>query len=132
MLNTMLVTSSMMSPLLIFFGGAFALTLGLGFWVGRTGKPYNGVLFNLHKLLALGAVIAAAISIYNFVTTAPGDAPRYLLFGVGGVCVLALFVSGALMSAGKSNQTALRALHRIGVVIIIIAIAGMLFAGTFA
>lgn len=122
----------MMAPSDIFFASAFALTPVFGFWVSRTGKPYNGVLFNLHKLLALGAVIAAAISIYNFVTTAQRVAPFYLLFGVGGVCVLALFVSGALMSAGKSNQAALRALHRIGAIVIVIAIAGILFSGAFA
>ena len=31
-------------------GVVFILTLIFGFWLSSTGKPYNGVLFNIHKL----------------------------------------------------------------------------------
>ena len=46
-------------------GGLFILTLVFGFWVSRLGKPYNGVLFNVHKLIALGALVVTAIQMVN-------------------------------------------------------------------
>ena len=46
-------------------GIVFLLTLVFGFWLNNSGKPYNGILFNIHKLIALGAVVATAMQIYN-------------------------------------------------------------------
>ena len=31
-------------------GIAFVLTLAFGFWLSNSGKPYNGILFNFHKM----------------------------------------------------------------------------------
>ncbi len=46
-------------------GFLFLLTLGFGFWLNRSGKPYNSLLINLHKLIALGAVIVTTREIYK-------------------------------------------------------------------
>ena len=50
-------------------GIGFLLTLVFGFWVGKAGKLYNGILFNIHKLIALGTVIVSALQIYRIVKT---------------------------------------------------------------
>jgi hypothetical protein len=42
-------------------GLAFLLMLAFGLWLSRVGRPYNGLLFNIHKLLALGAVVVTAV-----------------------------------------------------------------------
>jgi hypothetical protein len=46
-------------------GIIFLLTLVFGIWLSNSGKPYNGILFNIHKLIALGAVIATTMQIYK-------------------------------------------------------------------
>jgi hypothetical protein len=33
-------------------GIVFILTLAFGFWLSRSGRPYNGLLFNIHQLIA--------------------------------------------------------------------------------
>lgn len=33
-----------------------------GFWLSRSGKPYNGIVFNIHKLIALVAVVFLVIT----------------------------------------------------------------------
>jgi hypothetical protein len=43
----------------------FLLTVAFGLWLSRTGKPYNGVLFNIHKLIALGVVIFTVMQVNN-------------------------------------------------------------------
>ncbi len=44
-------------------GIGFLLTLISGFGVSSAGKPYNGILFNIHKLIALAAVILTGVQV---------------------------------------------------------------------
>ncbi len=43
--------------LMILPGFLFLIIIGFGLWVSKVGKPYNNLLFYIHKLIALGAVI---------------------------------------------------------------------------
>ncbi len=52
--------SKFMTPEIVFL-----LTLVFGVWLSLACKPYNGILFNIHKLIALGAVIATAMQLYK-------------------------------------------------------------------
>jgi hypothetical protein len=99
-------------PLLLFL-----LTLAFGFWLSKVGKPYNGILFNVHKLIALGAVVFAVIQIFK--TGVAG--PLLLIVALAGFCVVALFASGALMSMGKLDYALTLTIHRIAPVVLIIA-----------
>lgn len=86
---------------LILPGVLYLLTLVFGFGLSRVGKPYHSLLFNIHKLIALGAVILAAIRFWQI----PRPGNSFALIGgllvVAALCVIALFASGALMSAEK-------------------------------
>jgi hypothetical protein len=42
-------------------GSVFLLTLVSGVWLSCSGKPLNTGIFTVHKLIALGAVVATAI-----------------------------------------------------------------------
>ena len=46
-------------------GVLFILTLAFGVWLSRSGKPYNTLIFNIHKLIALAAVVVTAIQTFN-------------------------------------------------------------------
>ena len=41
-------------------GLLFLFTIGTGIWLSNSGKPYNTLIFNIHKLIALGTVIFTA------------------------------------------------------------------------
>lgn len=87
----------------------------LGFWLSNIGKPYNGLLFNIHKLIALGAVVLAVIQLTKI--------PNLLMppsLVLAALSVIALFVSGALMSAGKLDYALMLTIHRIGLATLII------------
>jgi hypothetical protein len=98
----------------------FVLTLGFGFWVSRLGKPYNGILFNVHKLLALAAVVLTVIQVVRLYREPEAQALPLLLVVLAALCVIALFTSGALMSAEKWGYTALRLVHH-GALILAVA-----------
>ena len=94
-------------------GIIFLLTLAFGFWLSRIGKPYNGILFNIHKLLALAVVIVAVFEIRKTLQS-EGTIPFYnVLIALTGVSIITLFATGALMSIGKLNYAVSLTIHKI-------------------
>lgn len=105
----------------------FALTVAFGFLLSTRAKPYNGALFNVHKLLALAAVILTAIQIYNFGTATAIQPSMMLLVALGGLGAVGLFVTGAFMSAEKFDYALIRNIHRIALAIALVALAGIFY-----
>lgn len=103
-----------------FPGILFILTLAFGFWLSNIGKPYNGFLFNVHKMIALGTVVLAVVQL----TKIPSLLTPLTLAAIGlalaALAVIALFVSGALMSAGKLDYALMLTIHRLAPVILVI------------
>ena len=108
-------------------GVLFLLTLAFGVWLSLAGKPYNAILFNIHKLIALGAVVVTFIQIYQ---GSKGIGPQGILAALITLAVLgvvALFATGALMSAGKLPYYTMLTIHRIAIVLTTLALAGMVY-----
>ena len=104
-------------------GVLFLLTLAFGLWLSRAGKPYNGILFNIHKLIALGAVILTVLREMDVWKSGQMEDIVILLICAAGICILALFTSGALMSAKKGDYNFLLAIHKIAPVLLFLAMA---------
>lgn len=104
-------------------GIVFLLTVALGFWVSHSGRPYNGILFNVHKLLALGATVAAVVQMVRSLKAAHSTALIVVLLVLAALCVVALFASGALMSMGKLEYTLMRAVHCVAPVVLVVTMA---------
>ena len=100
---------------------AFVLTLVFGFWVSHLGRPYNGLLFNVHKLIALGAVIATIVQLTKVLKNANALVLIIVLLVVAALCVIALFASGAFMSIGNVDYGLMLTVHRIAPVVLVIA-----------
>jgi len=80
-------------------GLLFLLTLISGLWLSRSGKPFNGMIFTMHKLIALGTVIVIGMNLYHLYRAV--EARTLVVLSVivaSGLLFLALFVSGALLS----------------------------------
>jgi hypothetical protein len=83
---------------------------GVRHWLGLSGKPYNGILFNVHKLIALGAVIVTGMQVYKALQGVEIQARLIALIVVTGLCVVALFVTG-VDGRGKPAYNVLRTIH---------------------
>lgn len=103
-------------------GLSLTLTLLFGFWLSSAGKPYPGALFNVHKLLALGAVVLFSYQFSSLLPDNPSLALTAAFFVLAALCVLALFLSGALLSLEKLNYTLMFNIHRIAPFILVISI----------
>ena len=118
-----------MEPLSKFLlpGIVFLLTLVSGFWLSSAGKPLNSLIFNIHKLIALGAVVFIVIQIHNAAKSAGVQGLLIGLFVLAATCVIALFATGARMSIGKSAYTTFLLIHQISPGVLLIAIAGIIY-----
>ena len=113
-------------------GIAFLLTLAFGVWLSHSGKPYNGILFNIHKLIALGAVVLAAVQLFKVLKDTGIQVVPILLVVVAVVCVVALFATGALMSMEKMSYQVALTIHRLAPILVAVAMvaaAGLLNTG---
>ncbi len=108
-------------------GIVFILTLAFGFWLSRSGRPYNGLLFNIHKLIALAAVIVTVVQLVTILKSTDLSALSIALLALAALCVVGLFVSGALMSAGKLDHALLHTIHRVALAALVIALPAAIF-----
>ena len=93
-------------------GGVFLLTAVFGFWTSRVGRPYPGLLFNVHKLTALAGVILASVRLSRIFHLAAFPTWMILLLALAAVSVIALFITGVLMSIREQEQRPAVLIHQ--------------------
>ncbi len=98
---------------IIISASLFVLTLTGGIWLGRLGKPLNERLFNIHKFSALAAAMFIAVVMHNLYAAGRAGALMPALNVVAGICVVVLFVSGALLSLDKPVNVIALNVHRL-------------------
>ena len=84
-----------------------------GFWLSRLGKPYAVIVFTIHKLLALGALLFLGRLVYQAQQAAALQSMPLLAIAITALCLLALFVTGALISLEKVMPAILLRLHHV-------------------
>ena len=104
----MSIVSKIISSGLLFF-----FTIVTGIWLSNSGKPLNSLILNIHKLIALGSVIFIVIVIRNLLKNAGSSQVILTLIIMTGLFVLALFVSGALLSFGKPVNNIILTIHAV-------------------
>jgi len=91
----------------------YLLVFVSGFWLSRSGKPYNQVILTLHKLVALAGAILLVIVLYRASRVATLSAAELAAGVVTGLFILGLFVTGALLSIDKPMPAIVSRLHHI-------------------
>jgi hypothetical protein len=104
----------------------FVLTLASGVWLSNTGKPYNNAIFTIHKLIALGAVVLAAIQMVKGFKAAELTALLILLAVAAILAVIALFATGALMSLDREPYKVWLTIHQIAPAVMALASAAII------
>lgn len=98
---------------IIGIGLLFIFTIVTGIWLSNSGKPLNTLIFNIHKLIALGSVIFLTIVIRNLLKNVEINHVILALIIVTGLFVLTLFISGALLSLGKPVNNIILTIHSV-------------------
>ena len=84
-----------------------------GFRLSRSGKPYNQIIFNVHKLIALAGVVLFIVILVR-TSRAVLLGPVGIITGAFALVVfLGLFITGALLSIEKPMPEFVSKLHHI-------------------
>jgi hypothetical protein len=94
-------------------GLLFLFIFLFGFWLNRTEKPYNMAVFTIHKLLAVGAIVLLAVTVYRVHQVTPLSPGQILVVVITAVCFVATMVTGAVLSIDKTMPLIVHRLHQI-------------------
>jgi hypothetical protein len=98
----------------------FLLMILSGIWLRRRGKPYNKLIFTLHKIMTLLNILFVAryvILLKNTIEIAPHT---LTMMWLSLAFFVVSFISGALLSFEKPMPDALTILHRISALLVTI------------
>ena len=107
---------------MIIAGIFFLFILLSGFWLSRSGKPYNGLIFNIHKLIGLGAGIYLVRTVYMTHQAAPLSPTQWtaiivtvllFLFAVAAGGLLSILADGGLENMGQPQRRSIETVHKI-------------------
>jgi hypothetical protein len=102
--------------------GLFFLFIFLsGYWLSRSGKPYNNFIFNIHKLIGLAAGVFLVVTVYRAQQAAPLVPAQIAaltvtvlvfagLVAAGGL--IGIDAAGGLGSIDPSTRTAISLVHK--------------------
>jgi len=94
-------------------GILFLLIIISGIWLTKTGRPYQNILFSVHKFVSLLTVVLGAIMVYNLQKSTEISALATTLMIVAGIIFIILIVTGGLLNLDKPFYETLRITHRI-------------------
>ncbi len=98
---------------IILTGVLFAVILASGLILSRNGKPYSMVLFNVHKLAALGAAVYLAVTVIRIQRMAPLSGAALAVWIACAVFFVILAASGGVVSAAKNYPPVVHTLHQL-------------------
>ncbi len=107
-------------------GSFFLFIFVFGFLLSRAGKPYPTLLFNVHKLIALGALVYLGITVYNLHQAAPLTPAHLALVVFTGICFVVTIVAGGLLNIDKSPAF-LAVIHRFSPYLTLLSTAAVLY-----
>jgi len=108
--------------------GLFFLFIFLsGIWLSRSGKPLNGLILNIHKLIGLAFGVLIIITLYRMNQAGALDAMEWAAVIVTGLLFVGTVVIGGLLSTGKLVPAAVLRLHQVLSVPTVLATAAGLY-----
>lgn len=106
-------------------GTLFVFIFLSGFWLSRSGKPYSLAGFNLHKFIALGAVVFLAVLVGRLLQATPLDMLQKIVVALTALCFIATMVTGGLASIDRALP--LLRLHQVLPYLTLVSSAVMLY-----
>ena len=98
------------------FAGAglgFLLIFASGYWLSHLGKPYSSILFNIHKLIAVAAIVLLVITVVRANRAAALSTIELIAAVATGVSFLSLVASGGVLSIVKEMPAVVLKVHQV-------------------
>ena len=112
---------------IITIGVLFLLKFLFGFWLYRTGKPYNVAILTIHKLISLATLVSIVLTANNLRgETGMGAAQLGALITTIILFVLAI-ATGGLLSTDKTMPAIVAIIHKVAPFLSIVSTAATLY-----
>jgi hypothetical protein len=105
----------------------YLLIFASGFWLTRSGKPYNTIVLTIHKLISVVAVVFLVVTMVQVNKAARLNAGELAASIVTGLFFVGTFTTGALLTGDKPMPAVVLWLHRITPFLTVLASAVTLF-----
>jgi hypothetical protein len=105
----------------------FIFILLSGFWLSRSGKPFNVIILTIHKLISLAAVVFLIRTIHQANQAVNLGAVQWIAVVVTGLLFAGTMATGGILSTGKPTPAFVQALHRITPYLTVLSAAAMLY-----
>jgi len=90
-----------------------------GIWLSLIGRPLNRLVFSIHKVTAVAAVVIAVITVVNLPEDILIFRPVRTMLLFTGISLLAAFVSGSLLSFDRFVNNILKTVHKLSPYLIV-------------
>ena len=119
----------MNTPLLklVSAGLFFIIIFILGFWLSRSGKPYGTLIFTIHKLVALGAVVYLAVTFNKVHQVSPLSPVQIAAIVLAFLCFAVTIITGGLVSIEKTMPEVVHRLHQVMPYLTVLSTAASLY-----
>jgi cytochrome b561 len=111
-----------MSQKVIITGLIFVFVFLFGYWLSRSGRPYNALIFNIHKLIGLTLGVFLIVTVYRAHQVGPFSPEVIIAIAATVIIFINLVAAGGLLSiedAGnfenisQSMSTAISVIHKV-------------------
>ncbi len=107
------LTNTFSSPKMMYCGLGFVLTLISGVVLSNFGRPLNSAIFGIHKIIAVATIVLLGMNIRTLYRMVDVQTLNQVLIVVTALLLLALVVSGALLSFDKLAVQAVLRIHQV-------------------
>jgi len=112
---------------LVTLGWLFLFILLTGYWLNRSGSPYQVLLVTLHKLIGLGTGVYLGLSLYHISKIASFSPIQIALIATTVLCFAINVATGSLLSSNKSMPKAVSLLNKYFPYLTLVSTAGMIY-----
>ncbi len=106
----------------------FILIFVLGLWLSRSGKPYPALLFNIHKLLSLGALVYLGLIVSQVHRVTPLGSMQVAILAITALCYVSAIATGGLLSIEKTMPAIVHRVHQVLPYLVLLSTSGTLFS----
>lgn len=99
--------------------------------MSRTGKPYNVIIINIHKLLSILSIISVMATVYKLQEMTIINNPEKILIAGTVLFFLTAIISGGIMGSGKTDKKAIFVIHRFTTFLIIISFGLLIYLSQY-
>ena len=101
----------------------FIVIFASGYRLNQTGKPYNTITFNIHKLIGLAVIAILIVKLYKMNQVSDIGWSEWITCTIAGLLFLSAIVSGGVLSIDKQMPDIVIKIHRVNAYLIIPIIA---------